>query len=203
MMQELWLEMILNMDKSKQSTLFSIFSESSDDAYSNAWLSFKSAFKRIRSNAVTEFVFSPSRWFSWKVALGITMLGFVAVCIHRALLWLFPTWVPRIRLRSPFRNRHLSAIDFYNNATRLLGRVGIQKASHQTQREFFLAAASKLQVQSIAFDGDLMARLFYSRRFGGLAQLSATEQDLVDSCLKALETDLVNHKKSKVSESKE
>jgi protein-glutamine gamma-glutamyltransferase len=200
MMQELWSEMILNMDKSKQSTLFSIFSESSDDSYSNTWLSFKSAIERLRNNEVVGFVFSPSRWFSWKVALGITIMGFVAVCIHRALLWLFPTWVPTIRLRSPFRNRQLSAIDFYNNATRLLGKVGIQRASNQTQREFFHAAASKLRSQSIAFDGDLIARMFYSRRFGGLTQLPATDQVLVDSCLKTLEADLVNHKKSKASE---
>ena len=199
-MQELWSEMILNMDKSKQSTLFSIFSESSDDTYSNTWLSFKSALERIRSNEVTGFVFSPSRWFSWKVALGITILGFVAVCVHRALLWLFPTWVPKIRLRSPFRNRQLSTIDFYNNATRLLAKVGIQRASNQTQREFLRVAASKLQSQSIVFDGDLVARLFYSRRFGGLAQLPTSDQFLVDSCLKGLEADLVNRKKSKASE---
>ena len=199
-MQELWSEMILNMDKSKQSTLFSIFSESSDDTYSNTWLSFTSALERIRSNEVTGFVFSPSRWFSWKVALGITILGFVAVCVHRALLWLFPTWVPKIRLRSPFRNRQLSTIDFYNNATRLLAKVGIQRSSNQTQREFLRVAASKLQSQSIVFDGDLVARLFYSRRFGGLAQLPTADQVLVDSCLKGLEADLVNRKKSKASE---
>ena len=198
-MQELWTEMILNMDKSKQSTLFSNFSESSDDSYSNAWLSFKSTIESIRNNEVVGFVFSPSRWFSWKVALGVTIFGFVTVCLHRTLVWLFPTWIPKIVLRSSFANRQLSTVDFYNKAIRLLGKIGIHRVSHQTQREFFLSAAEKLRLQSIAFDGDLMARLFYECRFGGLAQLPIEEQRLVDLCLKSLEVDLFRHKNSRAS----
>ena len=198
-MQELWSEMILNMDKSKQSTLFSNFSESSDDSYSNAWIGFKSVLERVRSNEITGLAFSPSRWFSWQGALVVTLIGFVAVCLHRTLLWLFPTWIPKIRLLSPFKSQQLSAVDFYNNATRLLGRFGMHRTSAQTQREFFLAAETKLQSQSITFDGDLIARLFYSRRFGNLPQLTSADQRLVDSCLAALEADWVKYKKSKTT----
>ena len=194
MMQEYWSEMILNMDKSKQSTIFSLFSESSDGTYSEAWLALKSRYEQARNSGFVKVLSSPSRWFSWQVAVGIIVLGCLLVALHRVLLWLFPTWIPRIRIRVPFTQKPLSSVDFYNKAVRLLNRVGIERASYQTQREFFHAASNILSRQSIQLDAELFSKLFYERRFGGLASLSESDQSRINQALQSLESDLAKRK---------
>jgi hypothetical protein len=194
MMQEYWSEMILNMDKSKQSTIFSLFSESSDGTYSEAWLALKNRYEQVRNTEVVKILLSPSRWFSWQVALGITVLGCILALLHRVLLWLFPSWIPKIRIRVPFRQKSLSSVDFYNKVVRLLSRTGIERASDQTQREFFFAASNVLRQQSIELDAELFSRLFYERRFGGLGRLSDSDQVRINLALQSLETDLAKRK---------
>ena len=190
MMQEFWSEMILNMDKSKQSTIFSVLGESSDGNYTEAWLNLKSAVDRIQNTQLVGFFLSPARWFSWQVALGVTAAGIFAVLLYRLLLHRFPNWIPGIRLRSAFTKSQESSVDFYNRAVRLLNRIGFKRGSSQTQREFFQVASMKLSERSVALDAELLSRLFYERRFGGLIELSASDQALVDSALHLLESDI-------------
>ncbi len=195
MMEEFWSEMIINMDQSKQSTIFSLFGESSDSSYSEVWLSLKNSVDRIRNNQVFEFLLSPGRWFSWQVAFGITILGSFTVVVYRFLLWRFPNITPRIRFRSSRAESKLSSVDFYNRAVRLLSRMGIHRGSNQTQQEFFQFASEKLGEQSIDLDGKLLSRLFYERRFGGVIQLNDSDQALVNSALCSLEADTFKSKK--------
>ena len=190
MMQEFWSEMILNMDKSKQSTIFSVFGETSDGYYTEAWLNLKIAVDRIQNNQTVGFLMSPARWFSWQIALGVTAMGIFAVLLYRLLLLRFPNWVPRIRLRSAFGKSHVSSVDFYNRAVRLLNRIGFKRSNSQTQREFFQVASTKLSERSVHLDADLLSRLFYELRFGGLIELSVSDQALVDSALFSLESDI-------------
>lgn len=198
MMQEYWSEMILNMDKSKQSTIFSLFSESSDGTYSEAWLALKSRYEQVSNSALIKTLSSPSRWFSWQVAVGFIVLGCLLVFVHRVLLWLFPTWIPKIRIRAPFGQKPISSVEFYNKAVRLLQRVGIERASHQTQREFFLAASDALGRKSIDLDADLFSRLFYERRFGGVLSLSDSDQARINIALQSLESDLAKRKNQRI-----
>ncbi len=195
MMQEFWSEMILNMDKSKQSTIFALFGESSDGSYAEIWHNLKRTADRIQRNQIIGFLVSPSRWFSWQVALGVTVFGTLVVSVYRLLRWLFPNWIPKISLRPTFRKSHLSTVDFYNHAVRLLNRIGLHRCGDQTQREFFREAAKKLNKHSIALDSELLSRLFYERRFGGVTKLSDLDQKQVDSALAALETDTSKWKK--------
>ena len=110
--------------------------------------------------------------------------------MYRLLLLRFPNWVPRIRLRSAFGKSHVSSVDFYNRAVRLLNRIGFKRGSSQTQREFFQVASTKLSERSVHLDADLLSRLFYELRFGGLIELSVSDQALVDSALFSLESDI-------------
>ena len=197
MMQELWSEMILNMDKSKQSTIFALFGESSDGSYAEVWQNMKKTFDRIQNNPFIGILFSPGRWFSVRVALGVTVFGTLAVMLYRLLLWLFPNWIPQIRLRPSFRSSHRSTVDFYNRAVGLLNRIGIQRGSDQTQQEYFQAAAKKLNEHSIGLESELLSRLFYERRFGGLTKLSESDQRQVDSALASLEFGTAEWKKQR------
>ena len=192
MMQELWSEMVLNMDKSKQSTLFSFFGESSDRSYAEAWLSVKGAVEQIRSIPLWSLLTSPSRWFSWQVASIVILVGSGLLILYRFLLWLFPNVMPRIRLRPSFGKTPLSKIDFYNRAIKQLQRFGLQRGPSETQREFFQNCSKKLGGHSVPFDSELFSRLFYLRRFGGQAELDLSDQGLVDAALQNLETDAAN-----------
>ncbi len=188
MMQELWSEMFLNMDKSKQSTLFSLFGESSDGSYADAWKNIKTTVEGIQKSQIVGILASPGRWFSWQVAMSIMILGTVTALVYRLLLWLFPKWIPRIQLRPSDRKSQFSKIDFYNRAIRQLQRFGLHRGSSQTQQEYLYAASNKLREYTIEFDADLLSKLFYQRRFGGLLELSPSDQVRVNAALLALES---------------
>ncbi len=195
MMEELWSEMIMNMDQSKQSTIFSLFGESSDGSYTEAWLNLKNSVDRLRSNSVVGFLLSPGRWFSWQVAVGIIILGSFTVGVYRLLRWRFPNLFPKITLRSSRAKSNLSSVEFYNRAVRLLSRMGLQRDTNQTQQEFFQFATEKLGEQSIVLDGELLSRLFYERRFGGVTKLNNSDQSSVNSALQSLEAQVAKRKK--------
>ncbi|HUP78292.1 MAG TPA: DUF4129 domain-containing protein, partial [Pirellula sp.] len=104
-------------------------------------------------------------------------------------------WVPRIRLRHSTGLTQDSGVDFYNRAVRLLKRVGIQRGGFQTQREFFQVASKTLNGHFVELDAELLSRLFYERRFGGLIALAESDQAVVDSTLQSLEADTSKWKK--------
>ena len=141
-----------------------------------------------------EVLSSPSRWFSWQVAITVTVLGSVVVLVYRLLLWMFPKWVPRIRLRPSRGKTQLSSIDFYNRAVRQIQRFGLQRRNGQTQQEYLIEAAEKLRQHSIVLDAELFSSLFYERRFGGLLELKRSDQLLVDAALLSLETETAKWK---------
>ena len=90
-MQDLWDEMVLNMDKSKQSTLLSLFGESSSVSYTGLWQVLKSEMERLQNNPVVGDFITLDRWFSWRVAMAIIIAGSVFALCYRLLLWFFPT----------------------------------------------------------------------------------------------------------------
>jgi transglutaminase-like putative cysteine protease len=186
-MQDLWTEMVLNMDKSKQSSILSLFGESSEGSYSSVWLQMQALVMRMQSSRFIGGFLSPEKWFSWRQALGIIVVGSIGVVAYRFLLWMFPNWMPRIRWRSVAKSR-ASSVDFYNRAIRSLKKLGIQRDRHETQREFFRSAEAKLKGQEIPLDADLLSRLFYECRFGGVEKLTESDQKRVDESIQALES---------------
>jgi hypothetical protein len=186
-MQDLWDEMVLNMDKSKQSTLLSLFGESSSVSYTGIWQALKSQMERLRNNPVVGDFITLDRWFSWRVAMAIIIAGSVFTLCYRLMLWFFPTWMLRFKIPWPASIATTSKIDFYDRAARALKRLGYERKGHETPEEFLGNTAAQLCNESFQWDGAMLSRLFYARRFGGLARLSEQEQAYVDQSIKSLE----------------
>ncbi len=186
-MQELWSDMVMNMDKSRQSSIFSIFGESSNGTYTSAWLQLQSLINKMQSSRFIGGFLSPDKWFSWRPALLIFAIGAVLVASGRSLTWLLPGFLnPFQRFKKKSRSA-TSTIDFYNRVIRALKRLGIKRLPFQTQREFFGQAAEKLSSAGVEFDHALLSDAFYERRFGGCRQLPADVQERVSSTIRDLE----------------
>ena len=189
-MQDLWTEMVLNMDKSKQSTMLALFGEASNAPYADMLRRAKAAWEGLTSNKILQVLLSPGLWFSWQSALIFMLIGSCLVLVYRLLLWRFPAWIPRIRLRRASNQRSVSSVDFYNRIARSLKQIGVQRGQGETQLEYFHAGATALRPYSIALDADWLAELFYARRFGGLAKLSKEDQLQMEKVLQTLELEV-------------
>ncbi len=194
--QDLWDEMVLNMDKSKQSTLLSLFGESSSVSYTGIWQVFKSGMERLQNNPVAGVFITPDRWFSWRVATAIILAGSAFALCYRLLLWFFPTWMMRFKVPWRASKATLSKIDFYDRAARALKRLGFERKRHETPEEFLGNTAAQLCDESFQWDGAMLSRMFYARRFGGLAKLSEQEQANVDQSIKSLELQASRRKRN-------
>lgn len=164
-MQDLWSEMILNMDKTRQSRMLSIFAETSEESYDEFLERAMSFFARLRSSRLIGDLMSPEKWFSWRAAAIISTIGVGFIFLHRAMLWLFPHWTPKISLRRIKSKR--TNIDFYDRITRSLKKLGMERVSSQTPREFLEKSKAALGEKGIAFDGPAIANAFYDVRYGG------------------------------------
>jgi protein-glutamine gamma-glutamyltransferase len=196
-MQDLWSEMVLNMDKSKQSSILSLFGESSSGSYTSIWLQVQALYIRMQSSRFIGGFLSPEKWFSWRQALAIIAIGSAIVLLYRGLLWLFPTWMPKIRWRTSRTKSKTSTVDFYNRVIKSLKRLGIRRLGYQTQQEFFQLAETQLAAMAIPLDADLLSRSFYECRFGGVTKLSETEQAKIDESIQTLEAKATLWKRTK------
>lgn len=174
-MQDLWTEMVMNMDKSKQGSIFSLFAESSSGPYAKIWLQVQALFAQMQSSRFIGGFLSPDRWFSWQVALGVIVLGLLVTALWRGLPWMFPASRARLLAKKQRGRGTISRVDYYEKAAKLLQTLGFKRKSHQTPREFLHATARQLQLSGIAIDERDLTDPFYSRRFGN-SQGETTEQ---------------------------
>lgn len=165
-MQDLWTEMVMNMDKRKQGSIFSLFAESSGGSYANVWLQLQSAFSRMQSSRLIGGFLSPDRWFSWRIAGLIIMIGGAAIGIWRGLLWVLPESRARLLARKRRQRLAASRVDYYEKAAKLLKRLGFKRKPSETPREFLRAASQQLSAWGIAIDDRDLSDPFYARRFG-------------------------------------
>jgi hypothetical protein len=199
-MQDLWNELVMNMDKSKQSKLLSLFGESSSSSYTGILLTLQTVIQQMQSSRFAGGVMSPDRWFSWRMAAGFIVLGTFLTLGYRLLVLLFPNWRIFKKWQSLSYRSAISRIDFYDRAVKALRKLGIERAAHQTPQEFLRAASLQLSSESIPLNGQLLSELFYARRFGGLAKLSESDQAEVEQMLQSLESNATDrNRKSKVS----
>jgi protein-glutamine gamma-glutamyltransferase len=178
-MQDLWNEMVLSMDKSKQSTILSVFGETSGESYSTIWQEVQSMILSMQSNRLVGGLLSPDRWFSWQVALIVSAcLGTILISFRWLNQWL-PSWMTGWPLLG--RRDHLTHIDFYDRLVRSLRRLGFVRSFNQTPKEFIESTSLKLSElpTGIALDAELLSSLFYERRFGGLSDLSAEDRSKI------------------------
>lgn len=166
MLQELWAELVMNVDKSRQSNMLSLFGETSEDSYKEYWEQFTDFFESLKSSSLIGGLLSPDKWFSWRAAAFITLLSGTAVAFYKLLVWLFPGLVPRIRSKSKLKGK-ATKVEFYNRLTKALSRLKITRNPWETPREFLTYAAARLAERGVAADGSFLASCFYDLRFGG------------------------------------
>lgn len=174
-MQELWTEMVMNMDKSRQGSIFSLFADSSGGPYANFWMQIQGLFLQLQSSRFIGGFLSPDRWFSWRLALVVIVLGSVAVAFWRGLLWLLPGSRARMLARKRSSRTVRSRVDYYERAAKLLLKLGFKRKPSETPREFLQASAARLQSLGISIEGRDLSDPFYSRRFGN-NQAETSEQ---------------------------
>ena len=189
-MQDLWTEMVMNMDKSKQGSIFSLFGESSGSSYSNVWLQIQSALYRMQSSRFIGGLFSPDRWFSWRVAVAIFGIGGLLVALYRFVPQLFPNLMPTTRRRKNASLRDVSRIEFYERVSKLLRKLGLRRADSQTQREFLNFAATELSSYGVNLDAGDLSDAFYEQRFGDAIPLDARQKDRIQVAISQLESAL-------------
>ncbi|XZE36888.1 transglutaminase TgpA family protein [Pirellulaceae bacterium SH501] len=185
-MQDFWSEMILNMDKSRQGNMFSIFAETSEGSYDAIWSQFQQFLSKLQSSRLIGGLASPDRWFSWRAAVVISLVGAVSVLAYRLALWLFPQWTPKLSVSRKKRAARTS-IAFFNRLTKVLKRLGFERASWQTPQEFLAAVRMQLEKRSIAIDDRLLADSFYRLRYGGESVLDAQTLSRLDQEVRNLE----------------
>lgn len=185
-MQDFWSEMILNMDKSRQGNMFSIFAETSEGSYDAIWSQFQQFLSKLQSSRLIGGLASPDRWFSWRAAVVISLVGAVSVLAYRLALWLFPQWTPKLSVSRKKRAARTS-IAFFNRLTKALKRLGFERASWQTPQEFLAAVRMQLEKRSIAIDDRLLADSFYRLRYGGESVLDAQTLSRLDQEVRNLE----------------
>lgn len=192
-MQDLWNEMVINMDKSKQGGLFSLFGESSEGSYANFYLQLQSLLTRMQDSRFVGGFLSPDRWFSWRVAVGIFAIGLFLLGLWKVLPTLMPTWMQR-RLRGAGlqRQRVRSRVEFYEKVSKQLRRLGFQRAVSQTPQEYLGWVDSTIQRVGLQLDMPVISEAFYAKRFGEKQDLSPEQLTVIESVVQRLDEVLGN-----------
>jgi hypothetical protein len=192
-MQDLWNEMVINMDKSKQGGLFSLFGETSEGSYASFYLQLQSLLTRMQDSRFVGGLLSPDRWFSWRVAVGVFFVGLLAVVLFKALPALFPNLIPK-RLRRSGANlqRVRSRVEFYERVSKQLKRLGFQRSAYQTPREFLGVVDHSLQRAGLKLDMGVISEAFYAKRFGEVQELSSEQLTVIQTVLERLDEAIGN-----------
>ena len=184
-MQDLWSEMILNMDKSRQSGMLSIFAESSQESYNAFWSSVSDFLSNLQSSRLIGGLLSPDKWFSWKAALTISVLGLAMIVVQRVLMWMFPQLAPRLSIRR--RKTNVVKVEFFRRITLSLKRLGFQRNPSQTPREFLIEAATILKCNRLQEDAYWLADCFYAVRFGRQLELNSIDRTRLETLITSLD----------------
>lgn len=177
MLQELWSELVMNVDKSRQSNMFSLFGEASKDSYEEYWERVSEMIESLKSSSLIGGLLSPDKWFSWRAAVVITMLCGVGVGGYKLLIWLFPGLMPRLKSKVKAKNR-ITRIEFYNRVTKVLKRMNLSRQPWETPREFLLMASQKVAEKGLVLDASFLAACFYELRFGSSPLTEEEERNL-------------------------
>lgn len=192
-MQDLWNEMVINMDKSKQGGLFSLFGESSEGSYANFYLQLQSLLTRMQDSRFVGGFLSPDRWFSWRVAVGVFLSGLLLFGAWKILPSLMPTWMQRkLRATGLQRQRVRSRIEFYEKVSKQLRRLGFQRAVSQTPQEYLGWVDSTIKRVGLQLDMPVISEAFYAKRFGEKQELSPEQQTVIESVVQRLDEVLGN-----------
>jgi hypothetical protein len=199
-MQDFWDEMVINMDKSRQGGLFSLFGDSSQGTYAKFWIQLQTLLSRMQSSRFVGGFLSPDRWFSWRVALGFIAIAASLLVLFKAIQRLFPNLIPkRLHRKSLLRRKSYSRVEFYEKLTKLLRTLGMRRQSHQTPQEFLQLASSRLKLAQLDLDLSDLSLAFYAKRFGQYDTLDESQANSIQATLKCLEDAIGSGLKKKIN----
>ncbi|MFM8400226.1 MAG: DUF4129 domain-containing transglutaminase family protein, partial [Pirellula sp.] len=200
-MQDFWDEMVINMDKSRQGGLFSLFGDSSEGSYARFWVQIQTLLSRMQSSRFVGGFLSPDRWFSWRIAVAFIALATGLLVLFKTIQKLFPSLIPKRWQRgSAKRLRSYSKIDFYEKLIKLLRTLGLTRKPHQTPQEFLQLAEESLRQADFRIDSGHLSSAFYARRFGQFDQLDQEQTRWVQETLGRLEEAVRNGLKKKLKQ---
>ncbi|MFM9061828.1 MAG: DUF3488 and DUF4129 domain-containing transglutaminase family protein, partial [Pirellula sp.] len=200
-MQDFWDEMVINMDKSRQGGLFSLFGDSSEGSYARFWVQIQTLLSRMQSSRFVGGFLSPDRWFSWRIAVAFIALATGLLVLFKTIQKLFPSLIPkRWQRRSAKHLRSYSKIDFYEKLIKLLRTLGLTRKPHQTPQEFLQLAEESLRQADFRIDSGHLSSAFYARRFGQFDQLDQEQTRWVQETLGRLEEAVRNGLKKKLKQ---
>ncbi|MFN8741756.1 MAG: DUF3488 and DUF4129 domain-containing transglutaminase family protein [Pirellula sp.] len=185
MLQELWSELVMNVDKSRQSNMFSLFGETSKDSYEEYWEKVAELLESLKSSSLIGGLLSPDKWFSWRAALVITVFCASGVGLYKLVVWFFPGLMPRLKTKVKSKNR-ITKVDFYNRVSKVLKKMGINRQPWETPREFLSLASQRLSEKGLVLDSSFLAACFYELRFGA-EPLSEEEEIKLNQIVGSLE----------------
>ncbi len=184
-MQDLWSEMILNMDKSRQGRMFTLFGEVSESSYDDFFGGIQRFIAQLQSSRIIGGLASPEKWFSWRAAMLIILTGALVLGGHRMASWFFPNWAPQMGFRWR-RGEGLTEVEFYNRVVKALRRLGYERAKDQTPREFLIESLRGLDPGNGAGDGAMLADSFYRLRYGASKELEQEVLQQIDAVVQHL-----------------
>ena len=198
-MQDFWDEMVINMDKSKQGGLFSLFGDSSEGTYARFWVQIQTLFSRMQSSRFVGGFLSPDRWFSWRVAVAFIAIAASLLMLYKAIQRLFPNLIPKKwRRKSTRQRRSYSRIEFYEKIIKLLRSLGLRREPHQTPQEFLQIAGDALGRADLTVDMKKLSTAFYAKRFGENDELDPDQVASVQTTIKSLEDAIRDGLKKKI-----
>ena len=199
-MQDFWDEMVINMDKSRQGGLFSLFGDSSEGTYARFWIQLQTLFSRMQSSRFVGGFLSPDRWFSWRVALGFIAIAATLLLLFKAIQRLFPNLIPKgLHRKTLLRRKRYSRVEFYEKLIKLLRTLGMRRQPHQTPQEFLQLASSRLKLAHLDLDLADLSLAFYAKRFGQHDQLDEAQAGAIQATLKRLEDAIGSGLKKKIN----
>jgi hypothetical protein len=198
-MQDFWDEMVINMDKSRQGGLFSLFGDSSEGTYARFWVQIQTLLSRMQSSRFVGGFLSPDRWFSWRIAIAFFALAASLLVVYKGLMKFFPNLVPKsLRGKSAVLRRTYSKIEFYEKLIKLLRSLGLRRQPHQTPQEFLWAAGDALKRADLSLDMEQLSSLFYAKRFGQSETLDPDQAACISANLKSLDEAIRGGLKNKI-----
>lgn len=198
-MQDFWDEMVINMDKSRQGGLFSLFGDSSEGTYARFWFQLQTLFNRMQSSRFVGGFLSPDRWFSWRVAVAFFAVAASLLLLYKAIQKLFPNLIPkRLRRKSLSQRRSYSRIEFYERFVKLLRSLGLRRESHQTPQEFLHDVDQVLRLADLQLDMNQLVWAFYSKKFSHDDRLDPQQAATIQTTIKSLEDAIRNGLKKKI-----
>jgi hypothetical protein len=168
--QEYWDDYVFKMDKSRQSGVFDLFSNSAESQHKSYFERLQNWIVSLQASQLSSEGFTINRVFSWPTAaITIVLVGLGVLVYQFTPSWMLPTHFIRLTRRlDPDRNVN---IPFYQRVLKSFRRLGWRREESTTMGELNSEVAQWMSQQSIDStqkpDTAALLTAYYDVRFGG------------------------------------